>query len=121
MAKEKRAGVGFFHPSQPIKEKLQALYAKAEIDGVLVVGKEKHRINHKEQTAYECRINGFDEWNIFKIVCSNFKLSKKVPPPSQTKSWSRPPPSLEIPTLTSVGTIIMTERCCPREHSTPFC
>jgi hypothetical protein len=89
MAKGKRAGVGaigkakahFFHPSQPIKEKLQALYAKAEIDGVLVVGKGKHHINHKKQTAYEFRINNFDESNIFKIVCSNFKVTQEGPTP----------------------------------------
>ena len=89
MARGKKAGVGalgkakarFFHPSKPIRDKLQSQYGKAEIDNVLVVGKNTHRINHKEQKAYECRINDFDEANIFKIVCSNFKVTQEGPTP----------------------------------------
>lgn len=56
---------------------LKENYAKHKFEDLLIVGKGKHRINKKEQTAYECRIPSISDDNIvFKMVCSHFTVTQ---------------------------------------------
>ncbi|KAL3773990.1 hypothetical protein ACHAWO_004625 [Cyclotella atomus] len=79
-SKRKPAGIGaiasckakFFHP----KKSLQEQYAKHTYDNVLIIGKGRHRINHREQDCYECRIPDIDESITFKIVKSHVKVTQ---------------------------------------------
>jgi hypothetical protein len=83
-SKRKLAGVGaigkakarYFHPKNPVKEKLQELYEKHEFTNVLIVGKGVHRVNKKDQKCYECRIPDIDESIVFKLVCSHLSVTQ---------------------------------------------
>ncbi|KAL7462616.1 hypothetical protein ACHAXS_004556 [Conticribra weissflogii] len=84
-SKKKAAGIGavgtcmakFIHPRAPIKEALRKNYSKHRYENLLIVGKGTHRINKKDQIAYECRIPSIPDDNIvFKIVCSHFTVTQ---------------------------------------------
>ena len=86
-SQKKRGGIGaigsafarFFHPSAPIRTRWPHEYRRQRLDGVLIVGKGDAYINRRNQTAYQCRINEFDDNTTFNIVCGNLKIEQEGP------------------------------------------
>jgi len=87
--KSKPGGIGakgsacaqFFHPGQNIRDKWPNIYRTHRVSDALIVGKEIHRVQKKDQLCYECRIPDIDDNTIFHIVCRNFKVEDAAATP----------------------------------------
>ena len=104
--KKKSAGIGaigsckakYLHPRAPIQEALRENYEKHRYEDLLIVGKGTHRINKKDQTAYECRIPSIDDNTIFVTVCSHLTVvteSPNEPFPNEVSTT----PTTPVPTI----------------------
>ena len=95
---KKPAGVGaigrgmsrFFHPKKKIQQKWPAPARGHALDDVIVLGKEQHRINKKEQLSYRVRIPAIDDGSEFWISCHNFKVTIEGPTPFPDETPSPP-------------------------------
>ena len=86
-SKRKPAGIGaigkckakYFHPRKEVMEALKEDYAKHTIDNVLIIGKGMHRINNREQLAYECRLPDINESITFVVVKGHVTVTTESP------------------------------------------
>ena len=66
----------FFHPSQHICKKWPNDHRIKQFLEVLLVGKETHRVNQRDQLCYQCRIPEIDNDIVFHIFCGNFNIEE---------------------------------------------
>ena len=86
--KKKKASVGavgsatarFFHPSAPIRERWpNDQHKKHRVTGVVVVRRCVHKINRRDQSAYECRIPDIEESRTFFIARAKLRIDASAP------------------------------------------
>lgn len=108
----------YLHPKAPIREALGENYAKHRFENLLVVGKGTHRINKKDQTAYECRIPSISDDNdtVFLTVCSHLTVTQS-PPGEPFPDEAAIPTSAEPPTNNDSARASTTNVTCNLPNS----
>lgn len=117
MARKKRAGIGavgkakirFFHPSKDVQAEIDKPRPEGEqrkdykldhFDDAIIVGKELHRINKKNQMAYLCRLPYMSDNKIYAISCKHVTVLTEGETPFEDEVAPTAPPALSLQMLT---------------------